>query len=189
MPKINREVMEMADRLEVQLNLLEEHGRRAFGEHKLEYCAEVATKLRLLLVRSKANKPLLLEVADRIGHELTLVLGGPPIDPLPGEPRAGETITLDRFFDLMAVYVQTSEGPIQLTKRELIRAWCEQLGGAHEDWAVSEALSKSLQSPITLNGLQPTAYELMKCAETVLQFGRRVVTVAKAQPEGDKNGV
>ena len=40
---------------------------------------EVATKLRVLLVRSKQNRPLLLEVAGQLGFTPIVTLGGPPI--------------------------------------------------------------------------------------------------------------
>src|SRR5215831_20961083 len=66
--------------------------------------------------------------------------------------------------DLDAVSVRTSDGLlVTLTKRELIRAWSEQLGGAHEDWAVDEALVKAVRIQGSFQGIQLTALELLNC--------------------------
>jgi hypothetical protein len=62
-----------------------------------------------------------------------------------------------------------------MTKRELIRAWCEQLGGAHEDWAVDEALVNAIHAPISVGGMQPTAMELRNLARRTLRYGRHLV--------------
>jgi hypothetical protein len=169
----------MVARLIAQLNHLTEDCERAFGRGDEAYLPEVATKLRLLLVRSRANKPLLFEVADQIGVEPKVTLGGPPILKREGEVGPGDTITLDEFFDLQAVTMRTSSGLISLTKRELIRAWAEQLGGAHEDWSVDEALVNAIKTPIFIGGMQPTVMELRNCARTALQYGRQIVEAVR----------
>jgi hypothetical protein len=174
----------MVARLSAQLSHLAKDCQRAFELGDEAYLPEVATKLRLLLVRSRANKPLLFEVAAQIGVEPKVTLGGPPLIKREGEIGPGDTITLDQFFDLQAVTIRTSSGLISLTKRELIRAWAEQLGGAHEDWSVDEALVNAIQTPVFIGGMQPTVLELRNCARTALQYGQQIVEVARqsAQP-------
>src|SRR5215813_429187 len=66
-PRVSRELAEMIDQLERQLSLLEEYATKAFSETRSEFLPEVASKLRILLVRSKQNSPLLFEVPDRVG--------------------------------------------------------------------------------------------------------------------------
>jgi hypothetical protein len=165
----------MVDQLDNQLSLLEDYTHRAFGEGRKEFLPEVATKLRVLVVRSRKNVPLLFEVARRLDVEPKVILEGPPIKPEPGEPSPGDEIALDDFFNLQAVTVRTSAGLVTMTKRELIRAWCEQLGGAHEDWAVDEALVNAIHAPISVGGMQPTAMELRNLARTTLRYGRHLV--------------
>jgi hypothetical protein len=97
-PRITRELIDMVQQLDRQLNLSEEHARQAFGERRDDFLPEVAGKLRILLVRSKNNKPLLFRVAEELNHVPEIVLGGPPIKPPPGQPGPGDKITLDRFF-------------------------------------------------------------------------------------------
>jgi len=126
-------------------------------------------------VRSRQNSPLVFEVADRLGVVPGVRLDGPPVQPPPGEPGPGDEITLDAFFDLQAVTVRTSTGLVMMTKRQLIRAWCEQLGGVHEDWAVEEALINAVRLPVFVDGMQPSAMELRNCARTALTHGKRVV--------------
>jgi hypothetical protein len=170
----------MVERLDAQLKLLEENGRQAFEQGDETYLPEVATKLRILLVRSRMNKPLLFEVAAQVGLKLQLSLDGPPMLKKEGEIGPGDTISLDEFFDLQAVTIRTSVGLITLTKRELIRAWAEQLGGAHEDWSVDEALINAVRFPLLITGMQPTVMELRNCAGIALQHGRRIVATARS---------
>lgn len=173
--RVTREMSEMISRLETQLGLLREYSTKAFEEGRGEYYGEVATKLRVLLVRSRHNTPLLLEIADRLGIPLELTLGGPPVTPPPGEPGPGETISLDRFFDLKAMYIRTKSGLVPISKREFIRAWCEQLGGAHEDWSVDEAIVGAIEFPIFLDGVHPSVIELRNCAKITLRYGYRLL--------------
>jgi hypothetical protein len=172
----------MVARLDAQLNHLAEGCQKAFDSGEEAYLSEVANKLRLLLVRSRANTPLLFEVADQIGLQPKVTLDGPPLLKREGEVGPGDTITLDEFFNLQAVTIRTSAGLISFTKRELIRAWAEQLGGTHEDWSVDEALVNAIRTPILLGGMQPTVMELRNCARTALRYGRQIVTVAKDNP-------
>jgi hypothetical protein len=181
-PRVSRELAEMVQRLEAQLDLLDNFARAAFGEKNEVFLPEVATKLRVLLVRSRHNKPLLLEVADRLGVTLEVTLDGPPgvrSSPESASPQAGDVMSLDSFFDLQAVTIRTSKGLVSMTKRELIRAWAEQLGGAHEDWSVDEALLNAVKAELPLLGIRPTIMELANCTRTALRYGRHVVQHGK----------
>jgi hypothetical protein len=128
----------------------------------------------------------LLDVAERLGVPLNVKLDGPPgvawSEDQPG-PMAGDALSLDAFFDLDAMTIRTSEGLVSMTKRELIRAWCEQLGGAHEDWSVDEALVNAIRTEVRVFGVRPTVMELGNCARTALQYGRLVLATAKGQSE------
>lgn len=178
-PRATRNLSEMVEQLGTQLDLLDEYARHAFLERRAEFLPEVAGKLRILLVRSNANKPLLFRVADELRCVPELILGGPPIRRPTGVPGPGDKITLDRFFDLLAVTVQTSAGHVSMTKRELIRAWCEQLGGVHEDWAVDEALVNAVRAPILIGGMKPSEIELSNSVRITLQYGRQLVETGR----------
>lgn len=186
-PRIKRDLPEMVNQLERQLRLLAEYSEHAFEDGRSHYLPEIAGKLRILLVRSRFNHPLLFRVAEHINYTPKVELSGPPVRPLPGEPGPNEVITLDRFFDLHAVTIRTWQGPARMTKRELIRAWCEQLGGVHEDWEVDEELANTLGLPIIIGGMHPGAYELRICAQTALQHGQQIIERYKKEVENNED--
>jgi hypothetical protein len=132
-PQVDRELAEMVAELSRQLRVLQHSGVLAFGpEQNADYLPEVATKLRSLLVRSRMNTPLSREVASWIELPRTITLGARPLLKAKGDPSPGlgNTISLDRFFDLIAIAVRTARRMVPLTKRDIIRAWCEQLDRA-----------------------------------------------------------
>jgi hypothetical protein len=179
----------MLDQLDAQLAKLDEFARVAFVDRRDDFLPEVATKLRLLVVHSRHNKALLFEVANAFGISPVITLGGPPGIPIPHGTRtmrAGDILPLDDFFDLEAFCTRTSSGLVTMTKRELIRAWSEQLGGAHADWAVDEALQIAVGARVHLFGVQATAFELRSCARVALEHGRDVVHRARATPAGNE---
>ena len=181
-PRLKRDISEMVDRLVSQLAVLDRVATIAFGnESRTEFLPEVATKLRLLTVPSKQNKPLLLEVAKALSLPLVVTLGGPPI-PIQLNNKTfmpGDAITLDQFLDLGAVTMRTSAGLITFTKRELIRAWSEQLGGAHEDWTVDEGLVNAVTTEVRVLGMNPTVMELRNTTHLVISKGNELVAAAR----------
>lgn len=92
-----------------------------------DYFGEIAGKLRLLIVQGKSNRPLLLEVADAYGLAVS-------VDE-PGDPYR----SFEAFLDNNMLKV----GDRAITFREVICRWAEQSGGAHEDWALDEMLTKT----------------------------------------------
>jgi hypothetical protein len=161
---------------------LEEYSARAFGAREEAILSEVAAKLRVLVVRSRHNKPLLFEVLDRCGLAMSITLGGPPGLQRPvgsAEPMPGDVVSLDAFFDLRAITIRTSAGLVDMSKRQLIRAVAEQLGGAHEDWSVDESLRNAFASNVRFSGLKPTVMEIADSARIALTFGRMAVGEAR----------
>jgi hypothetical protein len=114
-----------------------------------------------------------------VGLTPIVTLTGPPIRRPLGAKGPGDHISVDAFFDRDAVGVMTSNGFVMMTKRQLIRAWSEQLGGAHEDWSVDEALLNAIRTPLYIGGMQPTVMELRNCTSTALAVGGFVLDVAK----------
>jgi hypothetical protein len=71
-----------------------------------------------------------------------------------------------------------------MTKQQLIRGWCEQLGGVHEDWAVEEALVNAVHLPVFIGGMQPSAIELRNCTLIALTHGKRIVQFGGPESSG-----
>jgi hypothetical protein len=96
-PRRGRELSEMVDQLERRLNKLDAFAQAAFAEGREEFLPEVATRLRVLLVRSRHNRPSLLEVASALGIPLTVTLDGPRgvrWSPEEASPQAGAAWSL-----------------------------------------------------------------------------------------------
>lgn len=141
--RTGRPLSEMVDALERQTLLLQEFCQRAFAEGDLTYLAEIANKLRLLAVRSKNNEPLLLRVMEEHNLDLKIPVGPGPIESAP-------RISIEQFLaqPAGAVRIPFPDGEfVSYTNGQLIRAWAEQLGGAHEDWRMEDAFRTLLALP------------------------------------------
>jgi hypothetical protein len=164
-----RPVEEMVDALRGHTRLLREYAQK-LSEGDTTYGGEIAGKLRLLVTRSRANTPLLLLLMRETGLELKLTMGGPPIPLEPGGPiLAGQQIPLAEYIALPAIGVRVPSGTFEiLSKEKLIRAWAEQTGASHEDWAMDETLSSILSMGVFIGGLPGAFAELSITARAVL---------------------
>lgn len=113
----------MVERLRVNVDLLDSYIKRVLKGER-QYAGEAAGKCRLLILKTGANKPLLLSLARLTGHGLRVETGALP----PGMSweegiGGGEMIEVDRWLDMMAGAFQTpsSGGKSQpITTRKLI---------------------------------------------------------------------
>jgi len=161
------------------VRLLHAHAQRAFDEGDADYFGEVAGKLRLL-VGEHGNKPLLLDLIDEMAAPVTITLGGPPIQPLPGRPGPGDQLTLREYLGLEAMILRVpSRGLVSFTKAQLIGAWSQEVGAVHEDRAVDEELAHALFGGIRLGGLPAAAAELAVTTRTVLHAADQFLAWAK----------
>ena len=175
--KRSREVQEMVAALERHLRLLRECSVKAFGKGDRDFGGEVAGNLRLLVTKSKSNRPLLLDLMEATGIKPPVTLGGPPIKPPPGEPGPGDTISLERYLQIGAVGIRVSpEQFVMLNKVQLIRAWAEQTGSSHEDWSLDPALDAVLQARVFIGGLPATFAELQVTTEAVLHVAEQFLS-------------
>jgi hypothetical protein len=169
--RIPRDLPDMVRSLHSQVQRLRDFAHRAFVNGEEGYGSEVASKLRLLATTNRRGdqKPLLLELIRRTSAPVVIVLGGPPLQRREGVPNAGDTITLERFMALDAVTTRGRSGDLlTLSKSEFVRAWAEQAGGAHEDWAFSEAWSAILARDFRFNGVRVHVLELQATTDAVL---------------------
>ncbi|MGD0167764.1 MAG: hypothetical protein ABSC51_10850 [Gaiellaceae bacterium] len=177
--RIERTLADRLDALETHVRLLRSYARLAFQEGDSDYFGEVAAKLRLL-VGEHGNKPLLLDLIDEMGQVVDVTLGGPPIQPPPGRPGPGDQITLREYLHLEAIFLRVpSRGMVSITKAQLIEAWAQQVGGAHEDRAIDEELAYALFGGIYIGGLPASAAELNVATNTVLHVADRFLAAVR----------
>ena len=176
-----RPIPEMVVALKRHLGLLQDYAGKAFVEKNLDYGGEIAGKLRLLVTRFGTNKPLLLDLMRETGIEPTITLGGPPLQREEGKPGAGDEVTLAQYLQLDAVGVRVPSGEfVMLSKTQLIRAWAQQAGSAHEDWSLEPALAALLHHNIWIGGIPAALMELKVTTETVLQVSSQFLTQFEA---------
>ena len=173
-----RDLEDLVQALGRHLRLLHEHARKAFQEGDFDYGGEVAGKLRLLVTKSRSNRPLLLDLMAKTGIDPLITLAGPPIKPPPGEPRPGDKISLSQYLQLGAIGVSVPSGEfVMLNKTQFICAWAQQTGSSHEDWSLEPALEVILhKTPVYVGGLQAAFAELGITTKVVLQVADRFVT-------------
>lgn len=154
---------ELLQRLQDHLSLLREYVDNYGAEHDRRYLGEIAGKLRLLVTRGRQNRPLLIDLMTKFGSRLMVV----PFHPFDTAPRS-----LAAFLDELAVAVRDETDVLhRFTGAELIGAWAQQTGAAHEDWEQDRGLLTALNIPVYVLGDQVTANSLLGLAKTVLSIG------------------
>lgn len=154
-PRTRRSDEEMQGALKKHAILLQRYCALAFGEGREEYLGEIAAKLRLLAIETRKNTPLLQSVMK--AKEIDPQIGG---------------LTLEAFLSFPAVGVKVGPSEYKdLSYGDFIRGWAEQMGGAHEDWAVDDALAMSFRLPAYVkeaDGLHMNVLQLRHAARFVL---------------------
>ena len=166
--RIGRSKYDMLIALARHVRLLESYTELAMTND--DYLGEIAGKVRLLVVKTKQNKPLLLTVAEAFGA------------PVPqGQAATPETpaMTWPEVLQLPALHVEYGGGRPSMTMsfQDLIRAWAEQTGAPHEDWSMDEGLHVMFSPHPQISGAQLSR-------QTMIAIGRSVVRSAKTFMEG-----
>jgi hypothetical protein len=184
--RAKREIEELVEALERHVRLLKEYAHKAFRDGNTDYGGEIAGKLRLLVTSiGKSNRPLLIDLMEKTGIKPLIKLGGPPIQRPPGEPRAGDMITLSGYLELTAIGIELPSGDfVTLNKIKFIRAWAEQTGSSHEDWSLDPELTAILRSGIHIGGVDAAFAELKVTTETVLWVATQFLAQFKASQGG-----
>lgn len=172
--RIPRTLSNLVEALRRQIRLLKEFSERAFERGEVDYCGEIANKLRLLVTEFRSNKPLLLKLMDELGISVPVTMGGPPVQVPPGYPKPGEKIDLRRYLELPACMIRVPSGELrELSKTELIRSWAEQHGGAHEDWAQGDAFISFRDFSLFIGGRQVAVGTLAIITRLVLEVAEQ----------------
>ena len=152
-----------------QTELLKIYYDNAFNKKDLKFLGEVAGKLRLLVFQSKTNTPLLLSLMDELKMEMPIKLRESPVEPLPEDPKPGESLTLRQYLELNAYYLKLSSGKSKWISKHALIGWLsQQFGAAHQDWEINEEIYTVIKSEIYIGGLPLIALELKQTAKTIL---------------------
>ena len=173
--RIPRSLIEMLQSLQIQTDLLKDYYNKAFVEGKTQYLGEIAGKLRILVIKGDSNKPLLLELMNKFGDEFQFSLNGPPGKSLTSNYKSGDKISIEEFLNLEAHFndeakKRKTSGIEIITKRQLIKQWSQQMGSAHQDWAIDKDFHKFLKPRFYVHGIPVHALELKATAKIILDI-------------------
>jgi hypothetical protein len=161
--RVPRSDEDLVNALDRQVTLLHEYADRAFSQGHAAYLGEVAGKLRLLVYEHPRshNKPLLLSIMDTCGIEVLFFIDSP----IKGK---GGQMDLRTYLSETAFGAKTSRGFVRLSGFELIAAWAQQSGAAHEGWSLDEELARLLNAGVFIGGTHASAATLRAITRTVL---------------------
>jgi hypothetical protein len=131
--RISRPVPDLVEALRRHVEFLRKYARWAFEDGDPAFLGEVAGKLRLLVLERGRNAPLLLYLLDEFEMDIEVSMR-PPFSP--------STLCLDDYLDSLAFAGQISKGYARLSNNDVIAAWSQQTGAAHEDWELAEDFAR-----------------------------------------------
>ena len=159
--KIPRSTAGLVDRLTNHCELLEEYHRKACIEGDEKYFGEVAGKLRVLVYRSRSNRPLLLDLMKKCDVRILAQFD---------KPGGAVEKTLDQYISEFLCAIRLPSGElVELTRHDFIGLWAQQLGASHEDWELDERLIVALNQELNINGLPVSNIALCGICRTVLR--------------------
>lgn len=162
MRKVARDRAELINELKEQIDLLAEAlDNLNLGDFK--YGKVVATVLRILVIESPKNKPLLFTIADSHSFIPMVVTDSPfGIKNLPLKDH------------LRSVYFLSGTEKISMSNERFIKIATQQDGGAHVDQEIDFDYMLSNKG-ILLGGLPPKIYKLKILGSHVLKAGRELL--------------
>jgi hypothetical protein len=161
--KIKRTKKELIVELNEQLNLLEEAIQKVkSGDFK--YVRNLASILRILVIKTKTNTPLLFYLSDIYSIELNVVIDS---------PFGVKKQTLKDH--LKKLYFASGTEGIRMNNEDFIKIASQQDGGVHVDHQIDFGYSFS-NSGVLLGGLPPKVYKLRILASHVLNAGRDLLS-------------
>lgn len=163
-PRYPRLLPDLLNALRRHLRLLKEFSTLAFEEGKQDYFGEVGGKLRLLVCKAgNRDRPLLIDLMSEF--EVDIPLPDELYPPVQHRPR-----NLQEFLASRAFFIAGKEAVIDLTYEQLISAWANQSGAAHEDWEWTREFTADRHIGLLLFGHPPAVVALREAAHTVIYF-------------------
>ncbi len=147
------------------LSLLEDFAQRAFGEGDDRYYGEIAGKLRVLVVRTRTNKPLLLDLMVKYESTVKVTLDR-PVGP--------KAVSLEDYLAEVCFMQHTPSGERAIfTRSKFIASWAQQFGASHEDWEHTEDFAVARNPGVTVGDQPLPVHYLRGFCRTVIAVGAR----------------
>lgn len=130
----------------------------------VRYAGRVASELRALVIKTRTNHPLLLDIASLYNNKLEYQTNAPPHYP--------QVSTLEKTLD--STYQIKYGGVYVHTVRDLIKAIADK-EGAHEDREFTTEHLELKSEEISIGGYPAYVYQLILVAEIVVYTGGQLL--------------
>ena len=179
--RIKRSKQELLVSLCKHLYLLRKYYNSAFVDGDMDYLGEIAGKLRLLAVKTRTNKPLLVNLMNEFDVNIKIETVPKMENDVP--------VSLDEYMEMLCISVRKGDGQMAMfNHREFVLAWAQQSGSAHEDWEHDEDFSTVRSPLVKIGGVDAHAASLGAIAKTVLYVGDRFIQELQKQGNNKKQG-
>ncbi len=164
MEKVLRTEGELIKALQDQLHILKEAIERV-KTGDFAYTKVIAASLRVLVLKTTKNKPLLLNLAKKYDFPLIITRDVPPFKPA--------TISIQDLLD--ELYFASGTEHVKITKRELIAKSAQQEGLSHEDESLDKDYLISKPKGLYIGGLPPDVRALLGLGQCIYQAGNNLL--------------
>lgn len=164
MKKIIRAKVELINELKEQLNLLEEAIKKV-NSGDFKYTKTLSSILRILVIKTPSNKPLLFNLAQAYNYEPMVIIDSP-----------FGIKTMPLKVHLKDLYFASGTEKIKMSNEEFIKIASQQDGGSHFDPTIDFGYQFSNKG-ILIGGLPPKVLKLRILANHVLKAGSELLSV------------
>ena len=153
-PKIKRSENDLIRALRRHLRIEASHHRAVFVDGNTDLVGALAVELRILVLKSRNNTPLLRKLMTQTEIEVPVHLGDVPPGLYPGhDPIRG--MSLEAYLAVRAINRRISTGElVSFTNGDLVQGLANKLGGAHEDWTIPEGLARIISDRVFIGDTQ-----------------------------------
>ena len=181
--RVKRDDTNLIKTLNDELDKLKEFYYKVYWDDDKKYLGNIASQLRILVIRKKRNHALLLDFLDKYKDkfDITIEYVLPP-----NHPDHGKKVTLNQYLDHVIVKaIRTQSGElVSLNYRQLIEKYSQQLGGAHQDPAIEEDIQAIENTVIPFLGID-ASFLFKTVTNRVLDIGYHCLKKIKSNEKSD----
>ncbi|MDO8577163.1 MAG: hypothetical protein Q7R82_02355 [Candidatus Daviesbacteria bacterium] len=168
MKKILKTQAQLENELQVQVDLLGEAIQKV-NSGDFKYAKTLSSILRILVVRTPTNAPLLFNLSQKNNFEPKVVIDS---------PFGVKTTTLEKH--LQDLFFASGTKKIQMSNEEFIKIASQQDGGSHVDSEIDFGYQFANEG-ILIGGLPPKVLKLRILASHVFKAGKELLSVIETK--------
>mgnify|MGYP001561094184 CR=1 FL=1 len=168
MKKVAKTHAQLINELKDQLSLLDDSIQK-INSGDLKYSKALSGILRILVIETSTNRPLLFDLAKEYGFEPDVVIDS---------PFGIKKQTLREH--LKELFFASNTEKIRMTNEEFVKIASQQDGGSHVDPTIDFGYQFANEG-ILIEGLPPKVLKLRILANHVLKFGKELIAIIESK--------